>query len=104
MAAPMSPRRAPARTAAMPASRPRCDPRRDSRERRGCRASRTPHRRDLRRAEELDRHSPTVRDGRAPVQYPFDLGCRAKLARVSLAQLEYFVVVAEESNVGRAAA
>jgi DNA-binding transcriptional LysR family regulator len=45
-----------------------------------------------------------LRDGRTPIQYPFDLGCRAKLARVSLAQLEYFVVVAEESNVGRAAA
>ena len=82
----------------------RRDARRDSRERRGRGTSRAPHRRDLRGAEELDRHGSTLRDGRTPIQYPFDLGCGAKLACVSLAQLEYFVVVAEEGNVGRAAA
>jgi DNA-binding transcriptional LysR family regulator len=42
------------------------------------------------------------------IQYLFDLAgvpcVRGKLAAVSLAQLEYFVAVAEEASVGRAAA
>jgi len=46
----------------------------------------------------------TVRDGPGSIQYRFDLPAHARLSALSLAQLEYFVVVAEEANVGRAAA
>ena len=72
----------------------------------GGRATGAPHALALDRRQDRDGHAPTVRPPARRVQYHFDLDADDELRHdraMSVQQLHYFVAVAEEQHVTRAA-